>query len=194
MYNAHHNRWELHRQSFTTTTKHITPGNDHNPLVTIHKSIPTRKLTSILTSVCDNIETGVVNISLTNKKLVGLTRKLLNLLSGGRELDLLSNVLNEREQISLNKTKPIFDSINDYLENDFGQNEQCKINALQFISPHIDWATLEQIGFNKNHRRSYQESKNKFKSNENRIKLKNNAVENRGRKSLIKNPKIRADV
>ena len=161
-------------------------------LLTVHRSIPSYKIISCLTSICNHIDTGLHSISLRNPHLIKLTKRLLALLSGDRELALLSSILSETEQISLNKVKPVFDGINDYLKSENGQNEQYKSKALQLISPHISWSSLESIGFDKKYYSTFRHSQQQYIDNSNKIKLK--TTKRSGRKSIINNAVIQSDV
>ncbi len=101
--------------------------------MSLHQSIPSNKVLPTLTTISTHIQ-APINLNFNNTQLQNTTRNLLNQLSSNNITGLLSSVLTEPEQVSLYKVKPIFDSINNYLESDNCTEEHGKWKALQFIS------------------------------------------------------------
>ncbi len=85
--------------------------------MSLHQTIPSNKILPTLNTISDNIQSPL-NVDFDNRRLKDTTRSLLKQLSGNNITGLLSSVLTEPEQVSLYKVKPIFDSINNYLESD----------------------------------------------------------------------------
>eukprot|EP01084_Bolivina_argentea_P302263 521711_1 len=103
---------------------------DGQPIVTVHKSIPKHK-------ICDTIDSVINNLSFAEKawkfgnlgrnsmthyqrNVTDSIRRLICHLSSGDIAGFVSSILTETEQLSLSKTKPILNAVNQ-------DNVQCNL-------------------------------------------------------------------
>eukprot|EP01084_Bolivina_argentea_P128937 227825_1 len=169
----------------------IVNHSNNSRILSLHQSIPSNKILPTLSTITKHIN-APLRTDLHNKTLRRTTRSLLSQLSNNNITGLLSTVLTEEEQISLDKVKPVFDSVHNYLETN-AIKEQGKIKSLQFISPHISFDSLKNIGFKTEHQESHKAAIKQWKSNGNKIQLKSK-TQKRGRKSMINDPLIQRHV
>ena len=161
----------------------------------IFKDIRTDTIKSALETIINRIPGTLAQWSCADKAtneiskyqlaIVKLTRKILNVLSGHNICGLLSSVLTETQQIKLSAVSPMIDSVHQYIND---ENCEHKQKALQFIAPHISFASLKNTGYNERHRASYKNSRKYYKDNGGlSFKIKKRT----GRPSKIKNPRFR---
>ena len=170
------------------------------PIINIYQKIPNHRLLSTLKSISRNIDSPMSvwtnphfqrkQQSQHERETVDVMRSILQQVSGGNVITFLSAMLSESEQIQLHAVRPIMQSVNEFVNND--DNKAQRQSAMQFLSPHISFDSLRQIGFDQKHKNIHRHSRASYKQN-GRIILSNDCTK-RGPKSKIKSPLIRMDV
>ena len=79
----------------------------------------------------------------SNKEYHCITRRILTVLSGNSFAGLLSNVLSDKEQLSLSKIKPLVKDINNCIADDISKKSKWK--PLQWIAPHMPYVSMKKF-------------------------------------------------